>query len=136
MTRICSLPIQIHPSWGVNVLPGMTGGGTELVILAPRPRPSDGHAIAVMTREPVDIGLAGAERTRTDRGAARMTRRYVDCREIPSDMNCTVGIAADSDDELIEAAVQHAMAVHSHEDTPELRSMIRQTIKDTAAAAV
>jgi predicted small metal-binding protein len=66
----------------------------------------------------------------------RMARKYVDCREMPSEMNCTVGIAADSEDELVEAAVQHAVAVHSHEDTEELRSMIRQSIKETEAAAV
>jgi predicted small metal-binding protein len=65
-----------------------------------------------------------------------MSRKYIDCREAPSEMNCTVGIAADSEDELIEAAVQHAVAVHSHEDTPELRSMIREGIKETDAAAV
>jgi predicted small metal-binding protein len=65
-----------------------------------------------------------------------MARKYVDCRETPSVMNCTVGIAADSEDELIEAAVQHAVAVHSHEDTPELRDMIRQGIKETEAAAI
>jgi predicted small metal-binding protein len=34
-------------------------------------------------------------------------------------MNCTVGIAANSEEELLEAAVQHAMAVHDHEDTPD-----------------
>jgi predicted small metal-binding protein len=65
-----------------------------------------------------------------------MARKYVDCREVPSEMNCTVGIAADSEEELLEAAVQHAVAVHSHEDTEELRSMIRQSIKETEAAAV
>ena len=65
-----------------------------------------------------------------------MARKYVDCREVPSEMNCTVGIAADSEDELIEAAVQHAVAVHSHEDSQELRDMIRQGIKETEAAAV
>jgi predicted small metal-binding protein len=65
-----------------------------------------------------------------------MARKYVDCRETPSVMNCTVGIAADSEDELIEAAVQHAVAVHSREDTPELRDMIRQGIKETEAAAI
>ena len=65
-----------------------------------------------------------------------MARKFVDCRETPSVMNCTVGIAADSEEELIEAAVQHAMAVHSHEDTPELRSEIKQAMKDTEAAAV
>lgn len=65
-----------------------------------------------------------------------MTRKYVDCREVPSEMNCTVGIAADTEAELLDAAVQHAVAVHSHEDTPDLRAAIRQTIKDTNAAAV
>jgi predicted small metal-binding protein len=65
-----------------------------------------------------------------------MARKYVDCRETPSVMNCTVGIAADSEEELIEAAVQHAVAVHSHEDTPELRDSVRQSLKETEAAAV
>jgi predicted small metal-binding protein len=65
-----------------------------------------------------------------------MARKYIDCREIPSEMNCTVGIAADTEEELMEAAVQHAVSVHSDTDTPELRSMIQQGIKDTEAAAV
>ena len=63
-----------------------------------------------------------------------MARKYIDCREVPSEMNCTVAIAADSEDELVEAAVQHAMAVHSHEDTPELRDMVRQGVKDMVGA--
>jgi predicted small metal-binding protein len=50
-------------------------------------------------------------------------------------MNCTVGIAADSEEELLEAAVQHAMAVHGHEDTPELREEIKGSMKETEAAA-
>jgi predicted small metal-binding protein len=65
-----------------------------------------------------------------------MARKYVDCRAVPSEMNCTVGIAADSEEERIEAAVQHAVAVHSDEDTPELRSQIKAAIKETEAAAV
>lgn len=58
-----------------------------------------------------------------------MDRRYIDCREIPSDTHCTIAIAADSDRELLEAAVQHAVAVHGHADTPELRRMIASGIK-------
>lgn len=54
-----------------------------------------------------------------------MARKFIDCREIPSDMNCTVAIVADSESELMEAAVQHAVAVHGHNDTPELRDAIR-----------
>jgi predicted small metal-binding protein len=59
-----------------------------------------------------------------------MTRKFIDCREFPSDTNCTVAIVADSDQELLEAAVQHAVAVHRHEDTPELREQIRQLFKE------
>lgn len=57
-----------------------------------------------------------------------MERKFIDCREMPSDMNCTVAIAADTETELIEAAVQHAIAVHGHHDTPELRTAIRNAI--------
>jgi predicted small metal-binding protein len=53
-----------------------------------------------------------------------MTRKYIDCREVPSDMNCSIAISADTDKELIEAAVQHAVAVHGHKDTPEFRKEI------------
>jgi predicted small metal-binding protein len=59
-----------------------------------------------------------------------MTRKYVDCREMPSEMNCSVAIAADSDQELLEAAVQHVVTVHKHADTPELRQQISQAFHE------
>lgn len=59
-----------------------------------------------------------------------MGRKFIDCREFPSEMNCSIAIAADSESELLEAAVQHAVAVHGHQDTPELRDQIRGVIKD------
>jgi len=59
-----------------------------------------------------------------------MARKYIDCREYPSEMNCTVSLAADSDEELLEAAVQHAVAVHGHNDTPELRTQIQALFKE------
>ena len=62
-------------------------------------------------------------------------RKYIDCREVPSDSGCTVAISADSEAELLEAAVQHAVAVHQHQDTPELRGMIRQAMHDGEPAA-
>jgi predicted small metal-binding protein len=61
-------------------------------------------------------------------------RRFIDCREVPSEMNCTVAISADSEDELLEAAVQHAVTVHRHEDTPELREMLRGAVREGAPA--
>jgi predicted small metal-binding protein len=54
---------------------------------------------------------------------------FIDCREYPSDMNCTVAISADTAKELIDAAVQHAVAVHGHTDSPELREQIGKMIK-------
>ncbi|MEN3291872.1 MAG: hypothetical protein V7642_1125 [Burkholderiales bacterium] len=59
-----------------------------------------------------------------------MARKYIDCREFPSEMNCSIALAADSDQELMEAAVQHAVAVHQHEDTPELRNQLKQLFKE------
>ena len=56
-------------------------------------------------------------------------RKYIDCREMPSEMNCSIVIAADNDGELLEAAVQHAVAVHAHKDTPELRNQIKTAIR-------
>ena len=65
-----------------------------------------------------------------------MTRKFVDCRDYPSEMNCTIAISADSEKELLEAAVQHAVSVHSHSDSPELRqaltNMIRTEQRDAA----
>lgn len=59
-----------------------------------------------------------------------MGRKYIDCREYPSEMNCTVAISADSEKELIEAAVQHAVAIHGHTDTPEFRKQLTGLIQD------
>lgn len=64
-----------------------------------------------------------------------MTRKYIDCREIPSDMHCTVAIAADTEDELMEAAVQHAVQVHKHEDSREFREQLRKAFKEGAPPA-
>jgi len=58
-----------------------------------------------------------------------MARKYVDCREIPSDSKCTVAISADNETELMEVAVQHAVKVHGHQDTAEFRRMLKQAIK-------
>jgi predicted small metal-binding protein len=59
-----------------------------------------------------------------------MGRKYIDCREFPSESKCTVAISADSDKELIEAAVQHACAVHGHQDTAEFRQAIAGAIRE------
>ncbi len=69
-----------------------------------------------------------------------MARKYVDCREMPSESGCTVAISADTEEELVDAAVQHAVAVHQHEDTPDFREQVRGGVHDgmppEAASAV
>src|ERR1700738_570305 len=62
-------------------------------------------------------------------GEAHMARMFVDCRDYPSEMNCTVAISADTKNELLEAAVQHAVAVHGHHDSSELRQELAKMIK-------
>lgn len=59
-----------------------------------------------------------------------MTRKFIDCREFPSDAHCSVAISADSEEELLQAAVDHAVSVHHHSDSPELREQLRKLFKD------
>ncbi|MDH5537658.1 MAG: DUF1059 domain-containing protein [Betaproteobacteria bacterium] len=58
-----------------------------------------------------------------------MSRFHIDCRDYPSEMKCTIALVADSEKELLEAAVQHAVAVHKHQDSPEFRKDLRKVIK-------
>ena len=62
-----------------------------------------------------------------------MARKYIDCREFPSEKGCTVAICADSDSELMEVAVQHAVAVHGHQDSAELRQQMKTLFKSGTA---
>ncbi|WP_439677853.1 DUF1059 domain-containing protein [Embleya sp. MST-111070] len=56
-------------------------------------------------------------------------RKVADCRDFPSESNCSLTIAG-TEDEVVVAAAQHAQAVHGHTDNPELREEIRKSLKD------
>lgn len=56
-------------------------------------------------------------------------RKVADCRSEPSEMGCTLTIIGE-EDEVVRAAAEHAISVHSHEDSPELRDMIRTGLTD------
>jgi len=58
-----------------------------------------------------------------------MARKYVDCREMPSESGCDLAMSG-SEEHLVEAAAIHAITAHQHEDTPQLREEIRKTMKD------
>ena len=53
-----------------------------------------------------------------------MGRVMADCRRFPSESNCSLTIIGD-EEEVVQAAVQHAVSVHSHEDTPAFREQLR-----------
>lgn len=53
-----------------------------------------------------------------------MARMMADCRRFPSESNCSLVIIGE-EDEVARAAAEHAISIHSHEDTPEFREEIR-----------
>jgi len=57
-------------------------------------------------------------------------RKFIDCRDYPSEKNCSLKISG-TEEEVLDAAVQHATSVHGHENTPELREQIRSMLKDS-----
>jgi predicted small metal-binding protein len=57
------------------------------------------------------------------------TRKSIDCRDYPSENNCSLKISG-TEEEVLDATVQHAASVHGHENTPELREQIRSMLKD------
>ena len=56
-------------------------------------------------------------------------RKVVDCRLYPSEKGCSLSIEG-TEDEVLDAATQHAITSHGHAETPELRDQIRQIMKD------
>jgi len=62
-----------------------------------------------------------------------MGRKYVDCREVPSESGCTLAIVGEPD-EVVSAAVAHMKTVHAHaEPDAELAEMVRGELKDAPA---
>jgi predicted small metal-binding protein len=62
-----------------------------------------------------------------------MARKVADCRDFPSEKNCTLTISGE-EDEVVLAATEHAVSVHGHEDTEEVRTWLRQNLKDEVPA--
>lgn len=55
-------------------------------------------------------------------------RKSIDCREYPSESGCTLRIEG-TEEEVLDAAVSHAITRHGHTDNPELREQIRNLLK-------
>ena len=56
-------------------------------------------------------------------------RKIADCRLYPSEKNCSLTISG-TEEEVLTAAVQHAVTSHGHKESPELREQIRGFPKD------
>lgn len=56
-------------------------------------------------------------------------RKYIDCREFPSENNCSLRIAG-TEAEVLKAAVQHAVDSHGHTGGAELENEIRSGLRD------
>lgn len=56
-------------------------------------------------------------------------RKMADCRKTPSVNNCQMVMVGPEED-LLDAAVDHAVNKHGHERTPELREEMRKTLED------
>jgi predicted small metal-binding protein len=59
-------------------------------------------------------------------------RKAVDCRLYPSEKGCTLRIEG-TEEEVLEAAIQHAVTAHGHTNSPELREQLRGLLKDASA---
>lgn len=64
-----------------------------------------------------------------------MARYYIDCRDYPGDIKCSLALSADTKEELLEAAIQHGIHVHGFEDTPELRKNLVEELKEEEVVA-
>jgi predicted small metal-binding protein len=60
-------------------------------------------------------------------------RKVIDCRNFPSENNCTLTISG-TEEEVLDLAVLHATTAHGQENTRELRSEIRSMLQDEPEA--
>ncbi len=58
-----------------------------------------------------------------------MKRKVADCRQFPSEKNCTLTIAG-TEDEVMKVAVRHAVEDHGHKDSQELRKQVKKLLRD------
>jgi len=55
------------------------------------------------------------------------TRKFIDCRDFPSDSKCSLRISG-TEAEVLKAASQHAVDSHGHKAGPELEKALRSAL--------
>ena len=56
-------------------------------------------------------------------------RKSIDCRDYPSEKNCSLKMSG-TEEEVLDAAVEHAASAHGHKNSPELRDQLKSMLKD------
>jgi predicted small metal-binding protein len=56
-------------------------------------------------------------------------RKSIDCRDYPSEKNWSLKMSG-TEEEVLDAAVEHAASAHGHEKSPELREQLKSMLKD------
>ena len=56
-------------------------------------------------------------------------RKFIDCREYPSENNCSLKISG-TEQEVLTVARNHAVTAHGHQDGPELVATLRTALRD------
>ena len=62
-------------------------------------------------------------------------RKVADCREFPSVNNCTLTISGE-ENEVLQAAMDHAVAAHGHARDAELEADVRKMLRDEIAPRI
>jgi len=57
-------------------------------------------------------------------------RKAIDCRDYPSENDCSLRISG-TEEEVLGVAALHAVRSHGHADTPELRDKLRSLLKES-----
>lgn len=57
-------------------------------------------------------------------------RTAIDCRDYPSEKGCTLRISG-TEEEVLEAATQHAVSAHGHTELKEVREQLKSMLKDS-----
>ncbi|MEY2537545.1 MAG: hypothetical protein QOG67_1285 [Verrucomicrobiota bacterium] len=58
-------------------------------------------------------------------------RKSIDCRDHPSEKNCSLRISG-TEQEVLDAAAQHVVSAHGHQNSPELREQLKSMLKDAS----
>lgn len=56
-------------------------------------------------------------------------RKFIDCSEYPSELNCTLKLSG-TEQEVLDAARLHAVSVHGYDDSPDLNEKLLGMIRD------